>query len=128
MRGESLRSHIDYFKNEELEVRDLNPLVSMHAAINRLLPNSALKCSVAKSYSKTKLKFLERAQKYITVEEALAMDAHERSTEHQDGAPEKKRKNGDQGRNNSNNNRKKFMETRRPTTSTRHSTPPAHRF
>ncbi|XP_010274144.1 PREDICTED: uncharacterized protein LOC104609515 [Nelumbo nucifera] len=101
-RGESLRTYIDRFNKEELEVRDLDPLVSMHVAISGLLPSLALKCSIAKSQPKMKLEFLERAQKYIAVEEASATDAHERGIEHRDGAPEKKRKNGDQGRSNSN--------------------------
>ncbi|XP_010243816.1 PREDICTED: uncharacterized protein LOC104587791 [Nelumbo nucifera] len=105
-RGESLRSYIDRFKKEELEVRDLDPLVSMHAAISGLLPVSALKCFIAKSQPKMKLEFLERAKKYIAIEEASATDAHERGIEHRDEAPEKKRKNEDQGRSNNNNNKK----------------------
>ncbi|XP_010243719.1 PREDICTED: uncharacterized protein LOC104587707 [Nelumbo nucifera] len=107
-RGESLRSYIDRFKKEELEVHDLNPMVSMHTAISELLPSLALKYSIAKSQPKTKLEFLERAQKYTVVKEALVGDIQERGTEHRDKDPEKKRKNGDHDRNNGNskNNKK----------------------
>ncbi|XP_010256556.1 PREDICTED: uncharacterized protein LOC104596940 [Nelumbo nucifera] len=94
--SESLQSYIDHFKKEELEVRGLNPMVSMYSAINELHPGSTLKCSVAKTLPKIKLEFLKKAQKYITVEEASVGDNQERAGEHHNGPPEKKRKSGDQ--------------------------------
>ncbi|XP_010253030.1 PREDICTED: uncharacterized protein LOC104594452 [Nelumbo nucifera] len=94
--GETLRSYIDRFKKKELEVRDLDPMVSMHTAINGLFPGSTLKLSVAKTPSKTKLKFLKKAQKYITTEEASTRANQERAAECHDRPLEKKRKGGDQ--------------------------------
>ncbi|XP_010253826.1 PREDICTED: uncharacterized protein LOC104594970 [Nelumbo nucifera] len=94
--GESLQSYIDRFKKEELEVRDLNPIVSVHVAINGLRPSSALKCSVAKTPPKTKLEFFKKAQKYIAAEEASARDNQEGAAECHDGPLKKKRKSGDQ--------------------------------
>ncbi|XP_010259737.1 PREDICTED: uncharacterized protein LOC104599072 [Nelumbo nucifera] len=100
--GESLRSYIDRYKKEELEVRDLNPMVSMHAAINGL-SGSALKCLVAKTPLKTKLEFLKKAQKYIATEEASAGDHQEREVERPNGPPKKKRKGGGNHHNNNSN-------------------------
>ncbi|XP_010259202.1 PREDICTED: uncharacterized protein LOC104598722 [Nelumbo nucifera] len=87
--GESLRSYIDRFKKEELEVRDLNPMVSMHTAINGLCAGSALK----------------KAQKYIAAEEASAGEHQEREAKRHNGPPEKKRKGGDNPHHNSNSNK-----------------------
>ncbi|XP_010247497.1 PREDICTED: uncharacterized protein LOC104590504 [Nelumbo nucifera] len=100
---ESLQSYIDRFKKEELEVHDLDPMVSMHAAINGLCTGSALKCSVAKILPKTKLEFLKKAQKYIAAEEASTMGHQEREVEHHNGPPKKKRKGGDNPHPNNNN-------------------------
>ncbi|XP_010263424.1 PREDICTED: uncharacterized protein LOC104601683 [Nelumbo nucifera] len=102
-RGESLRSYIDHFKKEEIEVQDLDPMVSMHAAINGLLPGSTLRCSVAKIAPKFKAEFLKKAQKYITAEEASIGDRQVGEIDCQHGSPEKRRKNGDHCSNNSNN-------------------------
>ncbi|XP_010242060.1 PREDICTED: uncharacterized protein LOC104586501 [Nelumbo nucifera] len=103
--GESLRSYIDRFKKEELEVTDLNSMVSMHAAINGLQVASALKCSDAKTPSKTKLEFLKKAQKYIATEEALAED-HQEEAEHSGRPSGKKRKNEDHRGDGGKDNRK----------------------
>ncbi|XP_010245105.1 PREDICTED: uncharacterized protein LOC104588740 [Nelumbo nucifera] len=102
---ESLWSCIDRFKKEELEVRDLNPMVSVHATIQGLVPKLALKCSIAKTSPKTKAIFLKKAQKYIAAEEASTGKHRGGETDHDHGDTEKKRKNGDSHGND--NNKKK---------------------
>ncbi|XP_010259178.1 PREDICTED: uncharacterized protein LOC104598695 [Nelumbo nucifera] len=103
--GENLRSYINRFKKEELEARDLDPMISMHAAINKLRAGSALKCSITKTPPKTKLEFLKKAQKYIAAQEALAEDHQEKEAEHNGGPLGKKKKKnedrrGDSGKDN----------------------------
>ncbi|XP_010241782.1 PREDICTED: uncharacterized protein LOC104586303 [Nelumbo nucifera] len=101
-RGESLWSYIDRFKNEELEVRDLDPMVSMHATISGLLPKLALKRSVAKTPPKMKMEFHKKTQKYIQAKEASDGNNQEREAKRHNGAPEKKRKSEDHYHNNNN--------------------------
>ncbi|XP_010246623.1 PREDICTED: uncharacterized protein LOC104589871 [Nelumbo nucifera] len=105
-RIESLRSYIDRFKKEELKIRDLDPMVSMHIAINDLLPGLALKYSVVKTPPKTKAEFLEKAQKYFAAEGVSVGKHHEGESDHNRGGSEKKGKNGD-GHDNKNNNNSK---------------------
>ncbi|XP_010247735.1 PREDICTED: uncharacterized protein LOC104590699 [Nelumbo nucifera] len=84
--GESLRSYTNRLKKEELEVQDLDPMVSMHVSINDLLPGLALKCSVAKKTSVGEL---------------------QGEANHNRGGSDKKGKNGDGCSININNNKNK---------------------
>ncbi|XP_010274958.1 PREDICTED: uncharacterized protein LOC104610163 [Nelumbo nucifera] len=104
-KGKSLWSYIDNFRKEELEVHDLNPMVSMHTTINGHRVGLALKCSVAKTLPKAKLEFLKKAQKYIVAEEASSEDHQEREVVRHNGPPKKKRKGGDNHHHNNNSSK-----------------------
>ncbi|XP_010247172.1 PREDICTED: uncharacterized protein LOC104590279 [Nelumbo nucifera] len=103
---ERLWSYINRFKKEELEVRDVDPMVSMNTTINGLLSVSAFKCSVAKTPPRSKAEFLKKAHKYIAVEEALVGDCQEEEADHHCGGPKKKRRSRDNRNDNNNNNSK----------------------